>query len=78
MSFPLKVPDLFACGLDDVPSEQERIRRAVEDATFLSVQQQEHEKQAVTRDHVGAQARVWGLRDDHMRPIEIATDGRKA
>ena len=76
MNHPVQVPDLFATGLDDVPTEQERVRRAVEDLTFASVQQQEREKAAVTVDHVGAQARVWGLRDDHMRPVELGTGGR--
>ena len=75
MSQPIQVPDLFATGLDDVPTEQERVRRVVEDLTFASVQQQEREAAIVTADHVAMQARVWGLRDDQYHPVEIPTSG---
>ena len=74
MSIP--VPDLFASGIDDVPTAQEQQSRAVEQATVAAAMPFEAEKQLVNRDHVSMQRHIWGLEDDHMRPVEVGDDGR--
>lgn len=75
MSNPIQVPDLFATGIEDVPTEQEQLRRAVEDATFAAVLPFEAEKQFVNRDHVAIQRAIWGEREDDKHPVELPTTG---
>ena len=62
----------------ELPNDQLSAKLRAEAATALEVIPFEREKQFVNRDHVAIQRYIWGLRDDHMRPLEISTDGRKA
>jgi hypothetical protein len=78
MANPIMVPDPFAPSNQDVPTAQQQLQRAVEEATVAAVMPFEREKQLVNRDHVAMQRKLWGLQDDHFRPLEISTDGRKA
>ena len=77
LGIPIIPPsDPFLVGEDELPPEQAAAKRPVEAATQAAVMPFETEKHAVTQDHVGAQARVWGPRDDQHRPVELSTDGR--
>jgi len=74
MSNPINVADPFAPS-SDVPTTQQQIQRAVEEATVASVLPFEREKQLVNRDHIAVQRHIWGLRDDERYPVELPTTG---
>lgn len=75
MSHPVTVADPFALTLEDVATEQQQLRLAVEEATIAAVLPFENEKQLVNRDHNDWQKTLWGERDDHKYPVEILTTG---
>ena len=69
------VADPFALANEDMPTEQEQLRRAVEEATVLAVLPFEAEKQFVDRDHVAMQRHIWGERELERHPEELPTTG---
>jgi hypothetical protein len=68
----------FDIDQGELPSNQLSAKLLAEQLTAAAVMPFEAEKQFVNRDHVAMQRHIWGLRDDHGRPIELSTDGRKA
>lgn len=62
----------------ELPKDQAASKRLVENITNASVMPFEFEKGPVTADHFDMQRRIWGQRDDHLRPLELSINGREA
>ena len=70
--------DPIAASSLELPQEQLLKKLAVERRAQEEVLPFEQEKFAVTRDHVAAQASIWGPSPNHGFPVELSNNGRKA